>query len=83
MNAYTRDIYTRDVDAAECCAFCGTSLPIVNGQLEPWRASSGEFFCNEFCADDAEEVRFQRHGRVGREVHERWSARSNTINPTR
>ena len=60
MNAYIRN-----TGAAACCAFCGKSLPIVNGQLQPWRAPNGLFFCNEFCADDAEEARFQRHGRAG------------------
>ena len=55
---------THPSDAAECCAFCAKPLPIVNGQLQPWRAASGLFFCNEFCADDAEEARFQNHGRA-------------------
>ena len=57
--------------AAARCAFCGKRLPVVNGELQPWRAPSGEFFCNEFCADDAEEVRFRRHGRAERKAHER------------
>jgi hypothetical protein len=48
-------------DATACCAFCRRPLPTVNGQLQPWRAPSGLFFCNEFCADDAEEARFQKH----------------------
>jgi hypothetical protein len=57
--------------AASRCAFCGKHLPIVNGELQPWRAPSGEFFCNEFCADDAEEVRFRRHGKAERKAHQR------------
>jgi hypothetical protein len=57
--------------AASSCAFCGKHLPIVNGELQPWRAASGEFFCNEFCADDAEEVRFRRHGKAERKAHQR------------
>jgi len=65
MNAYTGD-----TDAAACCAFCGKSLPVVNGQLQPWPAPNGLFFCNEFCADDLEEVRFRRHGRAQRKAHE-------------
>ena len=56
-------------DAAACCAFCGKPLPIVNGQLQPWRDASGLFFCNEFCADDADEARFQSHGRADRKAH--------------
>ena len=72
MNAFTRD-----AGATASCAFCGKSLPVVNGQLQPWRASSGQFFCNEFCADDAEEMRFQRHGRADRKAHDRGA-----LNPT-
>jgi hypothetical protein len=49
--------FTRYTDAAARCAFCVKPLPIINGELRPWRAPSGEFFCNEFCADDAEEAR--------------------------
>jgi hypothetical protein len=50
--------------AAARCAFCVKLLPIVNGELQPWRAASGQFFCNEFCADDAEEARFQSRRRA-------------------
>jgi hypothetical protein len=63
--------YLKDTDAATRCAFCGKHLPIVNGELQPWRAPNGQFYCNEFCADDAEEVRFRRHGRAERKAHER------------
>jgi hypothetical protein len=62
--------FTRHVDVTTRCAFCGKSLPMVNGQMHPWRASNGQFFCNEFCADDAEEMRFQTHGRVDRETRD-------------
>lgn len=65
MSAFT---HCADVAA---CAFCGKSLPIVNGQVQPWRAPDGQFFCNEFCADDAEEMRFQRNGRANRKMHDR------------
>ena len=58
--------YTHHTDAPTCCAFCVKPLPIVNGELQPWRAASGQFFCNEFCADDAEEARFQSHRRADR-----------------
>jgi hypothetical protein len=63
--------FTRRVDVTTGCAFCGKSLPVVNGQVHPWRASNGQLFCNEFCADDAEEMRFQTHGRVDRKTHNR------------
>ena len=62
---------TKDTNAAGCCAFCGKQLLIVNGELQPWRAQNGQPFCNEFCADDAEEVRFRRNGRADRKAHER------------
>jgi hypothetical protein len=59
------NVYSLRPDAMACCAFCRKMLPIENGQLQPWRAASGLFFCNEFCADDAEEARFQkRPGRI-------------------
>jgi len=63
-------VFTRCADLT-ACAFCTKSLPIVDGQVQPWRASNGQFFCNEFCADDAEEMLFQRHGRLDRKMPER------------
>jgi len=63
--------FSRYLEVPTCCAFCGKSLPIVNGQVQPWRASNGQYFCNEFCADDAEEMRFQRHGRADRRAYDR------------
>src|SRR5260370_24013777 len=63
--------YTGDTDLAAGCAFCRKRLPTLNGELQPWRAPNGQFFCNEFCADDSEEVRFRIHGRADRKAHER------------
>ena len=63
-------VLARHVDVTTRCAFCGKSLPVVNGQVHPWRAANGQFFCNEFCADDAEEMRFQMHGRADREARD-------------
>jgi hypothetical protein len=57
-------------DAQVRCAFCVKPLPIVNGELQPWRAASGQFFCNEFCADDAEEARFQSYRRANRRAND-------------
>jgi hypothetical protein len=65
MNAYAGH-----TDAGARCAFCGKLLPVVNGQLQPWRAHNGQFFCNEFCFDDAEEVRFRTRGKAERKAHE-------------
>ena len=62
--------YTQHTDTAARCAFCVRPLPIVNGELQPWRATSGQFFCNEFCADDAEDARFQSRGRSSRKAND-------------
>jgi hypothetical protein len=40
------------------CAFCKRPFCSQDGYVEFWRASNGEHFCSEFCADDAEEERF-------------------------
>jgi hypothetical protein len=40
------------------CAFCNRAFRSREGYVEFWRASNGEHFCSEFCADDAEEARF-------------------------
>jgi hypothetical protein len=62
--------YTHYTDVAACCAFCIKPLPIANGELQPWRAANGLFFCNEFCADDDEEARFQNHHRGNRRAND-------------
>jgi hypothetical protein len=62
--------YIHDTGAAAYCTFCGKPLPIVNGQLQPWRDASGLFYCTEFCADDAEEARFQSRRRADRKAHD-------------
>jgi hypothetical protein len=61
MNVHSLPVEERSTDATARCAFCRKALPVVNGQLQPWRAPSGLFFCNEFCADDADEANFQQH----------------------
>jgi hypothetical protein len=61
--------FTPNTGAPPLCAFCVKPLPTVNGELQPWRAPSGQFFCNEFCADDAEEARFQSHRRADRKAN--------------
>jgi hypothetical protein len=38
---------------ANCC-FCGKRF-----ESQPYRTSDGRFWCNEFCASDAEEAEFQ------------------------
>jgi hypothetical protein len=40
------------------CAFCNKPFHTRDNYVEFWRASNGEHFCSEFCADDAEGVRF-------------------------
>jgi hypothetical protein len=41
------------------CTFCNKPFCTRNGYVEFWRASNGEHFRSEFCADDAEEARFR------------------------
>jgi hypothetical protein len=60
------------------CAFCVKPLPIVNGESQPWRAPSGLFFCDEFCADDDEEARFQSHRRANRRANDLRATRAST-----
>jgi hypothetical protein len=57
-------------DLTGCCTFCGKRLPILNGELQPWRSLNGQFFCNEFCADDYEEVHFRKYGRADRKTRQ-------------
>ena len=50
--------YSQHTSAPTRCAFCAKPLLILNGELQIWRDTTGQFFCNEFCGDDAEEARF-------------------------
>jgi hypothetical protein len=61
--------------ARTCCAFCGKSFPVVGGQRQFWRSPTGFFFCNEFCADDAEEATFQNLRKTNRKDYESPHAR--------
>ena len=49
------------------CWFCKNPLR----PWAEWKGNDEHFYCNEFCADDAEEVRFRRHGRAERKAHQR------------
>ena len=40
------------------CCFCGKAF-----ETEPYRTGDGRFWCNEFCASDAEEAEFQQQRR--------------------
>jgi len=68
MNVHSLPVEELSNNATARCAFCRKALPVVNGQLQPWRAPSGLFFCNEFCADDSEEASFQSRGSTGGEA---------------
>jgi hypothetical protein len=46
------------------CAHCEQPLSVVNGHVEAWRSTTGEYFCNEFCAEDAEEASFRGNRRA-------------------
>jgi len=37
------------------CAWCGSPLPIVDGQIQQWRVADGRFACNDFCAEGVEQ----------------------------
>jgi hypothetical protein len=44
------------------CMFCGEPFSRRDGFVEFWRTATGDHFCSEFCADDAEEALFKwRH----------------------
>ena len=43
-------------DSPHSCAFCHKPLTLENDLIQPWRSPAGLFFCNEFCADDADEA---------------------------
>jgi hypothetical protein len=46
------------------CTFCNEPFRRPDGHVEAWRSSSGQYFCSEFCADDAEEAKFQQKRRA-------------------
>ena len=46
------------------CSFCNEPFHHPDGHVEAWRSTSGQYFCSEFCADDAEEAHFQRQRRA-------------------
>ena len=48
-----------------CCAFCQAQFPTVDGHYEAWRASNGEYYCTEICADDAERAAFSHRRKAG------------------
>ena len=68
------NMHAGEPELAACCAFCRKQLPILNGELQSWRSPNGQFFCNEFCADDYEEVRFRKHSRADRKSHQSSSS---------
>jgi hypothetical protein len=51
---------SRPPQIAVLCCFCAGVLPIVDGRVEAFRTSAGQFYCSEFCADDAAESAFRR-----------------------
>ena len=65
-------------DAGACCAFCGRPLPVINGQLLPWRAANGLFYCPACCAVAAVEASFQSRGRTAKPAIQPHGARART-----
>ena len=53
--------------APTCCQFCHAPFRTVDGHAEAWRNSAGEYFCSEFCADDADAVGVHL-GHIGEDV---------------
>jgi hypothetical protein len=45
--------------APTMCARCDRPFLIVNSHVEAWRSSDGRYFCNEFCAEEADQAAFQ------------------------
>ena len=43
-----------------CCCFCGRGFKTTDGHMQAWRTSTGQYYCSEFCADDAAESAFRR-----------------------
>ena len=68
------NMHAGEPELAACCAFCRKQLPILNGELQSWRSPNGHFFCDEFCADDYEEVHFRKHSRADRKRHQSSSS---------
>jgi hypothetical protein len=56
-----------------------SAFPVENGIPQLWRAPTGAFFCNEFCADDAEEAMFQRRRKCNYSPRMRWSRACNHV----
>jgi len=52
----------RPPQIAVLCCFCSGVLPIVDGRVQAFRTPTGQFYCSEFCADDAAEAAFRRRG---------------------
>jgi hypothetical protein len=46
--------------APTCCCFCGRGFQTVDGHMQAWRTSTGQYYCSEFCAEDAAESAFRR-----------------------
>jgi hypothetical protein len=46
------------------CTFCNKTLRLRDDHVEAWRSPSGQYFCTEFCADDADEAQFQMERRA-------------------
>jgi hypothetical protein len=46
--------------APTCCCFCGRGFQTIDGHMQAWRTSTGQYYCSEFCADDAAESAFRR-----------------------
>jgi len=51
-------------NAPGACAFCAKPFHGGEAAVQIWRSTSGQYFCSEFCADDAEEVCFNGRRKI-------------------
>jgi len=49
-----------------CCAFCREPWKLTKdgSHYSAWRSTDGQVYCDEYCADAAEEESVLAHGRV-------------------
>ena len=54
------------------CMFCSEPFRRRDGFVEFWRTATGDHFCSEFCADDAEEALFKKRHTTSPVELPRW-----------
>jgi hypothetical protein len=54
-----KDLYQRKGSTPQC-ANCGQPFAIMGDYMACWRASSGRFFCSEYCAEGEEQSQLKK-----------------------